>query len=105
MLKRYQIIMDDWLADYWKEISVRMDVSFSEMIRLALCKHIMDVTEFAFPKHPGKVDEKMFKEIVKSRSVAKGFASEDLHRYMSQLYFEARKACEVWMQAKGAETE
>ena len=37
MLKRHQILLNDWLVEYIKNCSDRYDISFSEVIRLTLC--------------------------------------------------------------------
>ena len=97
MLKRYQVLINDWLADYYRFVAEKLDFSFSEMVRLVLCKHIMDVTKIAFPKYEGKVDEKIFREIIKNRDIGGSIGIEELHKFMSTLYFEARKAKEVWI--------
>ena len=37
MLKRYQVLLEDFIADYAKYNAEKYDISFSEAIRLALC--------------------------------------------------------------------
>lgn len=37
MLKRYQVLLPDWMEDYIKFLVERHDVSFSEIIRAELC--------------------------------------------------------------------
>lgn len=98
MLKRYQILMDDWLADYFKFIAEKFDFSFSEMIRLSLCKHIIDVTPIVFPKYKIKLDEKIFRNIAKNRDIVGSIDTEEHHRFISTLYFEAQKIMEMWME-------
>jgi len=100
MLKRYQILMNDWLADYWQFIATKYDFSFSEMVRLALCKHIIDVTKVAFPKYKANLDGGTFKKIIKKRNISDTMPSDELHTYISKLYFEARKAADLWTKGK-----
>ena len=45
MLKRYQVLLPDWLEDNIKEIAEIFDLSFSEIIRLELCFAILSSTK------------------------------------------------------------
>ena len=96
MLKRYQVLMNNWLAEYWQGIASRLDVSFSEMLRLALCKHIIDVTQIAFPRFKAKINQKTFKTIIQNKNAVKELPSDELHALFSRVYFEAQKAAELW---------
>lgn len=97
MLQRHQVLMSDWLIEYWQFIAEKFDFSLSEMLRLALCQHILDVIPIAFPRYKSGLDKAMFKKIVQKRKIDENLSAEDLHRFISQLYFEARKATEFWM--------
>ena len=96
MLKRQQILLADWQVEHFKIISQKYDVSFSEMIRMALCMDIMFATKVAFPDHKWSVNVKMLEETIKKRDIVGNIGEEKFHSFLSKLYFEARKATEVW---------
>ena len=96
MLKRYQVILNDWMGDHYKKISQKYDVSFSEMIRMALCMDILSATRIAFPKHKIKLDEKILRDVVRKRDILDTMGIEKFHNFLSKVYFEARKATELW---------
>lgn len=93
MLKRCQILLSDWQIEYAKFVSKMYDISFSEAIRLEVCLGILKATKEVHPKHKIKYSlKKSMKELEKaSRSEER---QEVLHRNVSELYFEARKAAE-----------
>ena len=100
MLKRYQVLLEDWQADHYKLVAQKYDVSFSEMIRMALCIDIMHATRIAFPKHKWSVDFKLLEDAIKNRNIIETEGSEKFHVFLSKIYFETRKATEVWHKDK-----
>jgi len=96
VLKRYQILLNDWQAEHYRLIAEKYDVSFSEMIRMALCMDIMSATKTVFPKYKWKVDKKLMKNAMKKRNIVGVIGAEKFHRMLSQVYFETRKATELW---------
>ena len=92
MLKRYQVLLEDWLADYIKHLAKTYDVSFSETIRLSLCSEYLNMAIVAY-NYKSKMNiakvAKILKETMKSK-----YAVEDQHKLISKIYFEARKAIE-----------
>jgi len=48
VLKRYQVLLSDWLEDYIKFLSDKYDVSTSELIRIQLCIAILAVRQYHF---------------------------------------------------------
>jgi hypothetical protein len=96
MLTRHQILLDDWQAEHYKLIADTYDVSFSEMIRMALCMDIISATRLAFPKYKWSVDLKMLEKAVKKKNIIGAIGVEKFHSFLSQLYFETRKATELW---------
>ena len=63
MLKRHQVLLTDWLADYMKYIADRYDLSFSEVIRLCLCLHCCDAISDMHPKKKFSVSSKKHHKI------------------------------------------
>jgi len=101
VLKRYQILLNDWQAEHYRMISEKYDVSFSEMIRMALCMDILNATKVIFPKYRWKISKKLIENAMKNRDIVGSIGAEKFHRLLSQIYFETRKATELW-HGKGA---
>ena len=98
MLKRYQILLNEWLADHIKKAAAKYDVSFSETVRALLCLQVNQLVAEAYPqKHRQKRSIKEVTKIVRDRGRNK-MKEEEFHQFLSQTYFEARKAAEVWDQ-------
>jgi len=93
MLKRHQVLLTDWLTDYIKNLSKKYDVSFSEVIRVVLCLFFGEIISSFHPKYKFPFKKK---EIVSTlnKIVNKKMSEEEIHRIISQVYFEARKAIE-----------
>jgi hypothetical protein len=91
MLKRYQVLLPDWLEDYITKIAESFDLSFSEIIRLELCFSILSSTKEFYPKYKMGITPKV---ILESAHGQKEVKEEEKHRFMSKIYFETRKAVE-----------
>jgi hypothetical protein len=91
MLKRYQVLLPDWLENYITQIAELFDLSFSEMIRLEICFSILSSTKFLYPKYKMEITPK---EILESAQNKKEMTVEERHRLFSKMYFETRKAAE-----------
>ena len=93
MLKRYQVLLNDWLADFIKYESGRYDVSFSEVIRLMLCGQLENLIGAGYPKYKYGISMEYIVEELR-RGERKKQLLETHHKLMSKIYFEARKATE-----------
>ena len=91
MLKRYQVLLPDWLENYITQIAELFDLSFSEMIRLEICFSILSSTKSLYPKYKMEITPK---EILDSAQDKKEMEEEEKHRLFSKIYFETRKAAE-----------
>jgi len=96
MLKRYQVMLPDWLADYTKYAASKYDLSFSEIIRTVYCFTVLVVVTNLYPEYkPGFTLKEIFNFIQK---IQPGQTERDeMHRFLSKIYFEARKAIEYRM--------
>ena len=103
MLKRYQVLINDWLADYLKDTAKRHDISYSEIIRLATCLYAGEMAQELYPEYKFPFTKKRLKEIMRGHEESK-VTEEQLHRMMSEMYYESRKALE-YMAAKRKERE
>ena len=95
MLKRYQVLLNDWLAEHIKKVAERYDISFSETIRAALCYFYIGLIAKDYPKYKVKFEDVKKKATLKEGHYDKK-AMEDFHKALSRIYFEARKAIEFF---------
>ena len=93
MLKRFQVLLPDWLEDYVRYLTSKYDLSFSEVIRAEVCCAILTSVASLFPGYkPGLTVDDIFQKIKDDKLYES--TREDIHRLLSSLYFEARKAAE-----------
>jgi hypothetical protein len=90
MLKRFQVLLEDWQADHMKQISETYDLSFSEVIRMSLSLGITGVVKSIDPKFATTVGDLKVKEFLSPKTT-----EDKRHQMLSKLYFEARKASEI----------
>lgn len=96
MLKRYQVLLSDWLAEYAQFISQEYDISFSEAIRIIMCLGAVEAVRELYPRHKSNLPLKHMVKNVKEMAIYK-LKEEVIHQKISQGYFEARKAIEFRM--------
>ena len=93
MLKRYQILLDDWLAEHLRLIADKNDFSFSEMTRIVLCEGLLRTCPTLHPQYKSKIKAQELSQIAKEGSDSRT-SMERRHQLASKVYFEARKAIE-----------
>ena len=93
MLKRYQVLLPDWLEDYVKLLADKYDLSFSEVIRALMCNWILASVPNIYPELKLGITPKDIIEMVKAEA-QDNMKREDMHRMLSKIYFESRKAAE-----------
>jgi hypothetical protein len=93
MLKRYQVLLPDWLEDYVKLLVDKYDLSFSEVIRALMCNWILASVPNIYPELKLGITPKDIVEMVKAEA-HDNMKREDMHRMLSKIYFESRKAAE-----------
>lgn len=93
MLKRYQVLLPDWLEDNIKYYIEKYGLSFSEGIRAELCSAILATVQLQFPEYkPGITIEEVISKLKKMNT--KKVKKEEIKQLLSKIYFEARKASE-----------
>ena len=97
MLKRHQVLLNDWLADFIKYRSKEYDLSFSENIRLALCLYFSTMLSIQDPSFKSEMTIDKMAELIKQHKDTPE-AEEERHKAISKAYFESRKAIENYMQ-------
>jgi hypothetical protein len=55
MLKRFQVLLTDWLAEYAQFVSEEYDVSFSEAVRILMCIGTVYAVREIFPQFKSKM--------------------------------------------------
>jgi hypothetical protein len=93
MLKRYQVLLPDWLEDYLKWGVKQYKLSFSEIIRLEICFSVLAMIEELHPEYKPNLSVKDIMSAVTSFDTSKA-TREDVAKYASRIYFETRKAIE-----------
>ena len=100
MLKRHQVLLTDWLAEYIWYIAEKYDMSFSEVIRSMLSIQFLRMISSFSSNYKPNLTEKEIVKILKQLSTRKT-AEENMHRLLSKLYFETRKAIEFRLEKLG----
>ncbi|NIO48501.1 MAG: hypothetical protein GTN73_03540 [Candidatus Aminicenantes bacterium] len=93
MLKRYQVLLPDWLEDYIKFLSDKYDLSFSEVIRVEICIAIINTISMLYPNYKFGITPEEILNMIK-KDVQENMEKEEEHRMLSKIYFETRKAIE-----------
>lgn len=96
MLKRYQVLLSDWLGEYTKFISEVYDISFSESVRVLMSLGAIAAISELKPGSKPKVSIKEMLKVLR-KAPAGNLKEEIFHRQLSKLYHEARKAVEFRM--------
>lgn len=93
MLKRYQVLLPDWMGDNIKYYIDMYGLSFSEGIRAELCSAIIATVQLQFPEYkPDITLEEIIDKLKKMRN--RKIKKEEINKILSKVYFEARKASE-----------
>jgi hypothetical protein len=93
MLKRYQVLLPDWLEDYLKWGVKQTGLSFSEIIRIEICIAVLATIDELHPEYKPTFTMKDIMNTAKSFNKTK-LKKEDINRFASRIYFETRKAIE-----------
>ena len=99
MLKRHQVLLNDWLADFVKYRSKKYNLSFSEDIRLALCLYFSNMLSHQDPSFKSEMTIEKMADLIKQHEGTPE-AEEKSHKAISKAYFEARKAIENYMKSE-----
>ncbi len=101
MLKRYQVLLPDWLEDNVKLIVEKFNLSFSEVIRAEICTSILATITKQFPEYKPGISHDEVAKLLTDHS-KRNMEKEEIHRYLSKIYFEARKAVEYRLENEKA---
>lgn len=93
MLKRFQVLLPDWLENYIKFGAKKFDISVSELIRIEVCLAILTQITELFPEHKIGISFKELFMIYKNHA-REMTDKEDIRLTISKIYYETRKAIE-----------
>ncbi len=93
VLKKYQVLIPEWLEDYIKFLAEKYDLSFSEIIRAELCFSILNTVTHFFPDYKSSLKPQEILAMMKDKFM-NDLEREEIYRILSKLYFETRKAIE-----------
>jgi len=93
MLKRYQVLLENWQADYISGVANRNDLSFSEAVRIFLCEGMVCIISNLHPEYKPNINKKKLGSMA-GRATDSTTSQVEKHDFTSKLYFEARKAVE-----------
>lgn len=97
MLKRFQVLLPDWIEDYFQMGVTLYGFSFSELIRLQVCFSILAQIPVLHPEYKPRINlDDILKAI--NQAATSGASKHTYNRFVSQIYFETRKAIEYRMQ-------
>ena len=91
--KRYQVLLSDWMDEYFQTIAKRYDLNMSSALRGYLCLGMIYVVSTLDPNF--KTDLNSKDQIEAMKKISKGpLSGEEMYQSMSKILFEARKAAE-----------
>jgi ABC-type polysaccharide transport system permease subunit len=93
VLKRYQVLLPDWLEDYIKFLVEKYGLSFSEVIRVKICLSVLSAVANLYPEIKLGITLNEITEMEKN-NVQDTIKKDEMHRLLSKIYFETRKAAE-----------
>lgn len=93
MLKRCQVLLEDWQLEYIKNAAERYDYSLSEVLRIFLSEGFLCVITALHPEYKPNITKKYFVEMAR-KAANHNTSLEEKHKSISKIYFEARKAAE-----------
>lgn len=93
MLRRYQVLLPDWLGDYVKYLVEKYDLSFSEIIRTQICLAILSSSAQLFPEYEAGLSIQEITKLMKE-DAQKNMERNEVHSMLSKIYFETRKIIE-----------
>ncbi len=75
MLKRYQVLLTDWIEDYIKLVADKYDISASAASRVHLAIAILYVITALYPDYKPNLENKELREL--SKNASKGELEEE----------------------------
>jgi hypothetical protein len=96
MLKRNQVLLNDWIVNHIKATAKKYDISFSEVVRLLVCLQACAHIKMRYPEYNYKINSSDIANLIKATNEKGNLDPENIHKFISDIYFESRKAMEFW---------
>ena len=96
MLKRYQVLLPDWLENYFRIGVDAYGYSFSEIIRLQICFAVLAQIPAIHPEYKPNINLQDIL-IAINQATKENADKKTYDRLVSKIYFETRKAIEHMM--------
>ncbi|MFA5116528.1 MAG: hypothetical protein WC486_04515 [Candidatus Omnitrophota bacterium] len=93
MLKRHQVLLEDWQAEYLRSVAEAHDISISEALRVVLSMGAISVVKLLHPQYKCGLKIDAIKKTL-AKTVLSPLSMDQIHKDISSIYFEARKATE-----------
>ena len=93
MLKRHQVLLEDWQVEYVKNIAQSYAISLSEALRIIFSIGTISVVSTIHPEYKSGATKDKIKLAMKECASDK-VPFDKKHSWVSALYFEGRKAAE-----------
>jgi hypothetical protein len=89
MLKRCQVLFEDWQMEFLNHIADSYDISFSEAVRVSISYGFICAISNLHQEFKPGIDKKIVEKAANGE-----LAEDEIHKHLSKLYFETRKAVE-----------
>jgi len=100
MGKKFQVVLPIWMEDYLQNICNEYDLTISELLRLEISLALICFVSHYFPEYKGPSLQDLGIPLAKDAPANEKIDREIMHRVLSKIYFEARKAADYHMKAK-----
>ncbi len=93
MLKRHQVLLEDWQVEYIQVVAKAYDISLSEALRIIFSIGTISATTTVSPEFKSGANKEKIKQGMKA-CISNKTPIDKKHSWVSALYFEGRKAAE-----------
>lgn len=100
MGKKFQVVLPDWMENYLQMISKKYDLTISELLRLDLSLSFICFIKYFYPEYKGIEIKDLGIPVAKDVPALEKIDRERMHRILSRIYFEARKAADFHINAE-----
>ncbi len=100
MGKKFQVVLPVWMEDYLQNICDEYDLTISELLRLEISLAFICFVSHSYPEYEGPTMQDLGIPLAKDAPHKDKVDREVMHRVLSKIYFEARKAADFHMKTK-----
>lgn len=100
MSKKFQVVLPDWMEDYLQTMCKEYDLTISEALRLEISLGFICFVSHYFPEYEGPGMRDLGIPIAKDAPPNAEIDREKMHKVLSRIYFEARKAVDFHLKVE-----